>query len=221
MKLNEAMMNTKYEPLKKHIETQVNNILCVSIDVGDVLGTAIEHCQYALSFSASKYCQIEEVYPSPFHSGKYAILLYCLSRELFLRDGNGERAEKIYYLNKILNSVDIYYEVNMPTVWGVEHPIGSVLGRAAYGNKFFFYQGCTVGGSGGAYPHIGDGVVMYSHSKLLGKSHTGNNVIFSANSYVIDQNIPSNCIVFGQGRDIVIKEISMEKYRSIIVEIWK
>ena len=109
----------------------------------------------------------------------------------------------------------------MPAVWGVEHPLGSVMGRASYGDKFFFYQGCTVGGSGKCYPDIGSGVVMYSNSKILGRSVIGDHVIFSANSYVIDQVIPSNSIVFGQGRDVIIKEISIERYRSMTEQIWK
>lgn len=153
VKIGQKIMNAKYEPLKKHIERQVNNILCTSMDIDEVLETAIERCRYALSFSADKYYQTEEIYLSPFHTGKYAILLYYLSRELFIWDGNGERAEKIYYLNKILHGIDIFYEVNMPAIWGVEHPLGSVMGRATYGDRFYFYQGCTVGGSSGGVSH--------------------------------------------------------------------
>lgn len=218
-------MDIKYEALEKHIEEQVKNILCVDLYLGDVLDTAVEQCKYAFSFSANKYYQRQEGYPSPFHSGKYMILLYCLSRTLFLADGNGERAEKIYYLNKILNGIDIFYEVNLPPVWGGEHPLGSVMGRAQYGNKFFFYQGCTVGGNIGKngydYPEIGSGVIMYSNAKILGKCIVGDNVIFSANSYIIDQVIPANSIVFGEGKDIIIKKIDKEKYDSIVRFIWK
>lgn len=39
------------------------------------------------------------------------------------------------YFNKEIypyNSV-IYYEINLPTAWSCEHPLGSVTGRAQYG----------------------------------------------------------------------------------------
>ncbi len=218
-------MDMKYNVLKEHIERQVKNLLCIEISVDDVLEASVERCRFAFSFSANKYHQNKEDYPSPFHSGKYMVLLYYLSRQLFLKDGNGERAEKIYYLNKILNGIDIFYEVVMPAVWGGEHPLGSVMGRAVYGDRFFFYQGCTVGGSVGSsgycYPKLGSGVLMYSNSKILGNCIIGDNVIFSANSYLINQNVPANSLVFGQGKDVVIKDINMEKYVSMTKQIWR
>ena len=104
----------------------------------------------------------------------------------------------------MLNCVDIFYAVDLPEVWGIEHPLGSVMGRAKYGDRFFFYQGCTIGGNGTNYPELGHDVVMFSNSKVLGKSHIGNNVILSANSYVIDCDVPDDSIVFpsqnGDGR---------------------
>lgn len=59
-------------------------------------------------------------------------------------DKDGFHAEKIYYLNKALNGIDIFYDINMPNIWRTEHPIGAVMGRAKYGDRFFFYQGCVV-----------------------------------------------------------------------------
>ena len=92
--------------------------------------------------------------------------------------------------------MDLFYGVNLPNVFGVEHPIGSVMGRATFGEYFFFYQGCTVGGNGGVYPVIGDYVTMYSNSKILGNSHVGNHVMLSANTYIVDCEIPDYSIVF-------------------------
>jgi len=123
---------------------------------------------------------------------------------MYKKDGDGNNAEKVYYLNKILNCLDIFYAVELPSVWGIEHPVGSVMGRAKYQDRFFFYQGCTIGGNGINYPELGYNIVMYSNSKVLGRSHIGNNVLLSANTYVIDCDIPDNSIVFpslsGDGR---------------------
>ncbi len=209
-----------FESLKAHVEMQLRNILCIEIDTSSYLDNAIKRTIFANSFNNNKYYRIENSLPKIFHSGQYCVFLYYLSNEMYLQDNSGENAEKVYYLNKILNSVDIFYEVTMPDIFSLEHPLGSVMGRAKYGDYFHFYQGCTVGGSNGLYPLLGKGIVMYSNSKILGDCHVGNNVIMSANSYIIDCNIPDNSIVFGQGREMVIKQISTEKYQELTKQFW-
>ena len=133
-------------------------------------------------------------------------------------------------MNKILNAVDIFYEIEFPTIWGVEHPVGSVMGRANYSDFFYFYQGCTVGtnnkySADGSYvcyhPNIGVNVVMYSNSKILGSSNIGNNVIVSANTYIINQNVPDNSIVFGQSPNIKIILKEENEIKNRLVDIWK
>lgn len=142
---------------------------------------------------------------NPFHSGQYCIFLYYLSHAL-ARQGAMNLADRVYYLNRALNSVDLFHQVNLPDVFCVEHPLGSVIGRAQIGDFFFFSQGVTVGGNKNEYPVIGRYVSMLSNSKVIGKSVIGDNVILSANSYVKDAIIPSNSIVFGQDRQLIIKE---------------
>lgn len=145
------------------------------------------------------------LYFSPNHSGQYLIYLYWFSF-LFAKNKN-DLKDKFYYLNKILHSVDIYAEVELPPVFFFEHPLGLILGRASYGNNFFAMQGCTVGGNKGKYPIIGENVKMFSNSKVIGNSSIGNNVWLSANSYVKDTNIPDNSIVFGSFPNLTIKDL--------------
>jgi serine O-acetyltransferase len=138
----------------------------------------------------------------------YTNFLYWLSRYLY-EENDEELASKVYGLNKMCHAVDLFYAIKLPTIWSCEHPLGSVMGRAEYGDRFFFYQGCTVGGNIHkgtiSYPLIGHDVKMYSNSKVLGKSHIGNNVIIAANTYIINQDVPDNSIVFGQSPNIIIK----------------
>lgn len=103
-------------------------------------------------------------------------------------------------------SADIYYEVEMPEYFFVEHPLGTVVGRAQIGNGLVLYQGCTIGGNGGSYPVIGENVFLFSNAKILGKSHIGNNVLVGANTYIKDTDIPDNSLVFGQYPNLVIKK---------------
>lgn len=172
---------------------------------GDLLKEAENKAVNALAGFNNKYY---DMHLNPYNSVMYCNYLYWVSRLLY-NIGSVHIADKVYYLNKMLNSIELFYEVNLPEVWSCEHPIGSVMGRAEYGNYFFFYQGCTVGGSRHQgklfYPVIGEHVTMFSGAKILGNSKIGNNVILAANTYVINKDVPDDSIVFGQSPDIVIK----------------
>lgn len=52
---------------------------------------------------------------------------------------------------------------------------------------------------------IGEKVIMYSNSKILGDSYIGDNCIIGANCYIKDSNIPNNTMVFGQYPNLIIK----------------
>lgn len=159
-----------------------------------------------------------------YHSVQYMLFLYYYSHQLYL-DGDEDSASKVYYLNKIMHANDWFYAVDLPPHFGAEHPLGSVLGRAQYGDYFFIYQGVTVGGNIDhdgilKYPTLGHHVLMYSDSKVLGDSHIGNYVVLSANSYVINENIPDNSIVFGQSPNLVCKSRTEAEMRKYFDWIW-
>lgn len=168
-----------------------------------------QECLRAFSLNSKEKQTDGEYGIRPFYSTEYTVFLYWLSRELYLIN-DIEMATWIYYLNKSLHSVELFYEVKLPAIWYCEHPLGTVMGKAQYGDYFFFYQGCTVGGNfdhnGNLnYPVIGEHVKMLSNSKIIGKSHIGNNVIVSANSYIKDSEVPDNVIVFGSSPNLNFK----------------
>lgn len=86
------------------------------------------------------------------------------------------------------------------------------MGRVTYGNYFFINQGCTVGDNRKLnklfYPIVGHQVLMYAGASVIGMSK--NYVIIAANAHIVDQDIPSGCIVFGKSPDIVKKKIKDE-----------
>lgn len=133
-------------------------------------------------------------------SDKYAVFLYYLSRALYSAD-KSICATQIYSLNKILHSLDAFYEVDLPEIFMLTHPVGSVLGRAKYSNYFCAYHNCGVGSDKKDgithYPSFGEGVVLYGGAKVIGKCQVGDNVIFGANAFIIHTNVPSNSVVVG------------------------
>lgn len=179
--------------------------------MGGVQEKAEKSALIALSGFENKYL---EGRINPLNGVMYTNYLYWLSRFCF-KEGFEDVASMVYGLNKMLHAVDLFYAIKLPEIWSCEHPLGAVMGRAEYGNGFFFYQGCTVGGNRHngivSYPTIGNNVKMYSNSKILGDSHIGNNVIVAANAYVINDTIPDNCIVFGQSPNLTIKRQSISK----------
>ncbi|MBQ6024777.1 MAG: transferase [Lachnospiraceae bacterium] len=172
------------------------------------------------------YCN-GEVRFSPYNSLHWSIFLYRLSNELY-RTSSGiipKEADMVYYLNKIFNSVDWFYAIELPPHFLCEHPLGSVLGRAKYGDYFFVYQGTTVGGNRNngklCYPVIGKNVIMFANSTILGESIIGENVVISAETYIINEVIPDNSIVFGKSPNLIIKNKSPEMIKKYTEHIWR
>lgn len=145
---------------------------------------------------------------SPYHSCQYLMFLYFAANTIFNETGERQPiCDKLYNLSKIVSSADIYYEIQLPEIFTFDHPVGTVLGRADYGDYFCFSQGVTIGNNKGIYPSFGNFVMMHSNSKVLGNSKIGNKVIISANTYIKDTDVPDNSIVFGQDRNLVIKPL--------------
>lgn len=163
-----------------------------------------------------------EVIFSPYMSVQWMNFLYRLSRILFKRESAA--ADQVYYLNKIMHSIDWFYAIDLPIHFHCEHPLGSVLGRAQYGDYFFVYQGTTVGGNRTkgqlSYPVIGDNVILFSNASVLGASHIGKNVVVSAGTYIMNQEIPDNSVVFGRSPDLTIKVKSEEEIKRYTQHIW-
>lgn len=195
--------------LYKQLKKQLKNFFLIEekefnflIDIKNIV---IQNLKICIEGIDNKYYKEDSLpYFNPFHSGQYLTFLYFTANTCY-KEGQTVLSEKVYYLNKIMHACDIYPAVQLPDVFFLEHPVGTVLGRAKYGENFFAMQGCTVGGNKGLYPTIGSNVKMYSNSKVLGNSIIGNNVSLASNTYVKDTNIPDYTIVFGQYPNLIFK----------------
>lgn len=198
-------------PIIEQVIRQLSNFWSISDDDINMIinyeNEVLNRCEYCFQRVDNKYFILGV---NLIHSGQWLSFLYYFSNTLS-HNGQTALADKFYYLNKVMHSVDIYHAVNLPDVFFLEHPVGSVFGRAEYGTNFFAMQNCTVGGNRDRktgelfYPVIGDNVKMYSGSKIIGKSKIGNNVTLAANTYVKDIEIPDGATVFGQSPNLVIK----------------
>ena len=187
------------------------------IAVSYVYQGVLERLNQCFSHIKNKYYHKDgETFFNPLHVAQWTMFLYQMAYEIKrVFPENIDLCDKIYGISKSFSSADIYYEVKMPEIWFFDHPQGSVMGRAEYSNFFSFGQGCTVGNNRGIYPRFGEHVSMMSGSKVLGNCCVGDHVIFAANSYIIDQDIPPYSIVFGSGRNTVIHHISSDKFNEL------
>jgi serine O-acetyltransferase len=132
----------------------------------------------------------------PLHSSQYAIFLYYLAHTLHRSGADRALCNKLFFLNKALNGIDLFYEIDMPPVFFIGHSVGIVLAKATYGNHLVLYQNCTVGKNHGAAPTLGDGVVMYPHSAVIGPCRVGRRSILSQGVSVVGRDTPGDCLVF-------------------------
>ena len=198
---------------------QLDNMFFISEEEKRIIKLAypavIRRVEKNFAASPNKYFNRgEDTYFNPYHSGQWLIFLYFLSFELSHPSGSFDPqyslADRVYYLNKVMNGCDLFYEVKLPDIFGIEHPVGTVIGKGSIKDGFFFYQGCTVGGTKDSdgkdqYPTIEENVHMFSHSSILGNSHIGKNVNIGAGCIVKNQNVPDNCNVFGESPNLIIK----------------
>jgi serine O-acetyltransferase len=165
---------------------EVNITICQ-----DILKKAKDRYFYCLSRKRIKH------FPSCIltHADEYTSFLVFLSSQAW-RDGSIELAEFAYLVNRRLNNFACFYTRQMPDVFHLEHPMGSVIGQAKLGEYLVVYQGVSVGGDLKLrYPESGDGVVLFAKSTVIGAAKVGSNCAIGAGVQVYGGTIPSDTAV--------------------------
>lgn len=205
--------------LLKYITRQIDNFF-PSVDAENYLD------EYSFEIAVKKTNQcLSKVVACEGHnfdylnSGQYATLLYYLSNSIWKNRRNTQLATKIFLLNKALNGIDLFYEVEMPDFFLVSHTVGMVFSKATYGDYCVFHQGCTVGRNKSDRPILENGIVLYPNSSVIGACHVRENTVISPGVQLINTDTPGNCLVFSgdRGKPIFkeIKEYFVTRYYNI------
>ncbi len=140
------------------------------------------------------------------HSSQYCIYLYYLSHSIWKDTGDATTCTKIFMLNKALNGIDCFYEIDLPEIFFIGHSVGIVLAKATYGKHLVLYQNSTVGKNHGIAPVLEEGVIMYPNTAIIGRCHVRANTVVSQGTGIINQDTPGNTIAFrGEGSTLVFK----------------
>jgi serine O-acetyltransferase len=206
--------------LTAYLGRQLANMFPDGSPTGDLrsdVDAALARLDHSLTRTRVKYFSSSgQATFSHLHTDQYAMFLYLAGRAAFVERGDTATAAKLYALNKALHAIDVFYEVELPQIFAFQHPVGTVLGRATYGDYFFVYQRCSVGSSLATdYPVIGSGVVMFGGSAIIGRSTIGANSWLSVGATVMDQEVPGNAAVFGRSPDLVIKPTRRNVVRDL------
>ncbi len=128
-----------------------------------------------------------------FNSGdEFTTFLVFLSREAYL-DDCVELAEATYLLNRRMNNFECFYTREMPDIFHLEHPIGSIIGQAKLSNFLVIYQGVTIGGDLKCrYPSIKEGVALFAKSSVIGDCKVGSNCVIGSNVQLFQKNLNNN-----------------------------
>lgn len=182
------------------------------IDVADLqraVPRALLRLEHCFSHVANKYFfDGSQAVFDHLHGDQYAMWLYFLANELYEMDGATPACKKLFLLNKALHGCDIFYEVKLPSVFLLVHPLGTVLGRGTYADFLLVYQRCGVGSNHDIYPTLGEHVSLRPGSAVLGRSHVGNNSVIAAESLLLDRDLDGNSVYIGNPRDHMIRSKS-------------
>ena len=144
-------------------------------------------------------------------SDQYCMYLYMLANNIYNECGDEQLCTKIYYLNKALHAVDIFYTTQLPDIFLLVHPLGTIIGRASFSDYFIAYQGCTVGClNDGIFPTFKGKTILYANSSVLGNTEVGDNVCLAAGTRVVNEQIASNKIVFGVSPELKFRDNTKE-----------
>lgn len=150
------------------------------------------------------------------HGDQYSMWLYFLGNELYRTRGSAAACSKLFLLNKALHGCDVFYEVELPSIFLFVHPLGTVLGRGRYSDYLLVYQRCGVGSNHGVYPTLGRHLTLRPGSAVLGSCTVGDNCSIATESLLLDKDLPSDSVYIGNPRDHLIRnhELSETLWRT-------
>lgn len=139
------------------------------------------------------------------HGDQYAMWLYLLANQAFKQNAPATLCKKLFLLNKALHGCDVFYEVELPSVFLLVHPLGTVLGRASYADFLIAYQRVGIGSNRDTYPSLGRHLTLHPGSAVLGKCQVGDHCSIATESLLLDRDLPSHSVYMGTPRDSFIR----------------
>ena len=185
------------QDILKYVATQMDylfpdNYYLKGNDVSSALELALDRLEYCYQHICVKsYSDETQTYFSHLHGDQYSQFLYYFSNSLWTISENRPLCDKMIQLNRCLSGMYYSYNSGLPDIFYFSHPVGSVLGKAKYGDYFSCRQNCTV-------------------ATQIGQKQFGKGLFLGAGASVLDTNIEiGDRVVVGGGTVIYGKEIKL------------
>ncbi|WP_448521973.1 serine O-acetyltransferase [Pseudothermotoga sp.] len=152
-----------------------------------------------------------------FNASFHGLILYRLSH-LFYHWKLYPLAYIVYYLKRVLFSMDIHPAAEIEPGVVIDHGIGVVIGAtASVKSGTVIYHGVTLGAkricSGKRHPDVGRNVLIGAGAKILGPIKIGDNAVIGANAVVL-QDVPENATAVGIPARILRRDTDAELDRQ-------
>jgi len=201
-----------HKQLVNYVNQQVSNIFpdenpITKETLNDVMEETLSRVDFCFSKINNKYFfDGHDTVFNHLNGDQYCMFLYYLSNTMYRKGVDSGDCAKIFLLNKMLHGLDAFYEVSLPDVFMVVHPLGTVLGRGKYSDYFLVYQRCGIGSNHNIYPSLGEFVTLHPGSAVLGNSTIGKICSIAAESLVLDMNLPDNTLYIGNPKQHYFKQ---------------
>ena len=97
------------------------------------------------------------------------------------------------------------YDTVLPEHFVVAHTTGTMLGKATYGDYFVCLHNVTAGTDHGFQSRLGQGVVMFAGSAVIGDCAIGANVSVAAGALILNTSIPAEHVAAGTSPHLIVK----------------
>lgn len=116
--------------------------------------------------------------------GLLATFFYRISRALFLK-GDNVNAQEYSSVGFSLSATELYYSAHIGKSFKINHSVSTIVGaRVFVGDNVILHHNVTLGDKKGGRPRIGNNVVIYPGTVIVGSIEIEDNVIIGANSFV-------------------------------------
>ena len=173
------------------------------VPLADVLDNALARFEFCASrIIAPGYLVENEAFFNHAHGDHSAALLWFAGNSAYRTFHDRGLAEKFFLLNKLRNGIVVMYDTELPRVFCLVHTVGTVLGKATYGEYFTAYQGATVGADRDAQPRIGQRVALLPGARAIGRCVIGDDVTIGPGASLVNADAPAATIVRGTSPDV-------------------
>lgn len=193
-------------------------------DIVSALTLALERLEYCYKFiQVPAYNRDGQTFFSHLHGDQYSQFLYYLMNSLWRLSQNKPICEKLIQLNRMLSGCFFTYNAGLPDIFYWSHPVGTVLGKAKYGNFFSCRHGCTVAtqdqyNAEGELLSIGEGLFLGAGAGIYTTQiQIGNRVVIGAGTSVFkEKKIEDDTLVIQKGEETAHVKWSREIYNEHI-----